>query len=117
MTHEELKAMNSKEWGSLGHVIANEILSPMKPIDRLEVLENAPDRMLPYEHWIRKSKSQIIQFYMNARVTCSCGGHWKGDQNARLVGEYSKTMETHDIPIPSSDICYVMGIFNGDGSY
>lgn len=117
MTHKELKAMTSKEWRSLGYVVANEILSPMKPIQRLEVLKNAPSRMTPYEQWIKRSKSQIIQFYMNARVTCSCGGHWKGEQNARLVGEYSKTMKTHNIPMPSSDICYVMGIFNGEGSY
>jgi|TARA_R110002074_G_scaffold140865_4_gene287144 hypothetical protein len=117
MTHEEMKAMNSKEWRSLGHVIANEILSPMKPIERLEVLKNAPSSMLPYEHWIRKSKSQIMQFYMNAQSTRSCGGHHKGAMNDRAVVNYERVMEAHEIPIPERKICSIMGIFNGEGSY
>lgn len=114
---EELASLTSQEWRALGHEKANEILEPMEPVERLEVLKNAPPTMLPYEYWIAKSKRDLIHYYMNAKSTCSCLGHWKGQQNDFLCEKYRKEMERFNVPIPSDEIAYALGIFNGKGSY
>lgn len=116
---EEIKhklPQTEEEWRGLGHVKANEILKPMPLIERLEVLQNAPSSMTPYEHWIRVSKAELMQWYMNAKTTCSCGGHSKGMANENAVQDYLELMKKYNVPTPSSDICHILGVYNGDGS-
>lgn len=106
----------TKEWATMGYEKANEILAPMPLIERLEALQNAPSSMLPYEYWIRKSKAELMQWYMNAKTTCSCGGHGKGQRNEDAVKYYSELMGKYSVPTPPNEICYILGIFNGEGS-
>lgn len=106
----------TKEWSDMGYEKANALLEPINPLVRLEILQNAPSSMTPYEEWIRRSKAEIIQWYMNALKTCSCGGHGKGERNEQAVKEYKVLMEKYSIPVPSSEISYILGIFNGEGS-
>lgn len=105
-----------EEWRDMGYEKANAILKPMPLLERLEALQNAPESMTPYEHWIRKSKAELMQWYMNALTTCSCGGHGKANANERAVKEYSELMQKYNIPKPPSEICYILGEFNGEGS-
>jgi len=71
---------------------------------------------------------ELIQMYANADSTCSCGGHWKGEQNARLRKSYANELETRDIIVPKdltdklnksfvSNVELPHGVFNGPGSY
>lgn len=115
-TTAEKTKLTRKEWADMGYEKANEILKPMPLLERLEVLQNTPSSMVPYEHWIRVSKAELMQWYMNALTTCSCGGHGKGQRNEQAVIEYKKLMEQYKVPVPSNEIAYVLGIFNGEGS-
>lgn len=71
---------------------------------------------------------ELLQMYANANATCSCGGHWKGDQNARLRKAYAIELETRGIAVPKgiydivnknfkSNVEIPVGVFNGIGSY
>jgi hypothetical protein len=106
----------TKEWCDMGHEKANEILSPMPVIERLEALQNAPTSMVPYKYWIQKSKAELMQWYMNAYTTCSCIGRSKAERNEDAVKYYSELMEKYGVPKPASEICYILGVFNGEGS-
>ena len=106
----------TKEWSEIGYVKANEILSSTPLIERLELLQNTPSSMTPYEHWIRKSKAELMQWYMNALTTCSCGGHGKGQRNEMAVKEYLDLMNKYGVPKPSREIVNILRIFNGEGS-
>lgn len=105
-----------EEWRDMGYEKANAILKPMPLLERLEALQNAPESMTPYEHWIRKSKAELMQWYMNALTTCSCGGHKKGERNEQAVKQYSELMQKYNVPTPPREICYILGEFNGEGS-
>lgn len=115
MTTEKLN-IPAKEWASMGYEKANELLAPMALIERLEVLQNVPASMVPYEYWIRKSKAELMQLYMNAFTTQSCLGHSKAERNERAANNYLELMAKYNVPTPPSDICYILGIFNGAGS-
>jgi hypothetical protein len=107
----------NQDWAKMGYEKANEILAPMPLLERLEALQNAPSSMTPYEYWIRRSKAQLMQWYMNAWRTCACGGHHKGRMNDQAVEEYLVLMKKYNVPIPPNEICSILGIFNGEGSY
>ena len=105
------------KWKEMGRKEANEILSQMPLRERLESLQDAPETMTPYSYWIKKSKAELMQWYMNAQCTRSCGGHFKGQMNDEFVKEYTLLMEKYDVPTPSKEVSYILGEFNGAGSF
>lgn len=109
--------ITTQEWCHMGYKKANEILEPMPLLKRLEVLQNAPPSMTPYEYWIRASKAELMQWYMNALTTRSCLGHSKAQGNEDAVNEYWELMKKYKIPVPSNEVAYILGVFNGAGSY
>jgi len=104
-------------WKEMDRKEAEKILSEMPLRERLESLQDAPETITFYKVWIRESKAELIQWYMNAQCTRSCGGHFTGQMNDNFVKEYTLLMEKYDVPIPSKKVCYVLGEFNGDGSF
>ena len=106
-----------EDWKTMGYKRANEILSDLPLIERLEVLMGTPLEMTPYGNWLKVSKRQLVSWYMNAQVTCSCGGHGKGQANDSAVKEYLQLMEKYNCPTPPTEITSLFGIFNGEGSY
>ena len=64
-----------------------------------------------------KGAAATKQMLANAKSTCACGGHWKGDQNHRLVKVYSNALSNRKVEIPTDDKLFEDGVFNGDGSY
>ncbi len=95
---------------------ASELLQSMPLLERLEVLQTTPRYHSPFEWHYKKAKKELMEWYMNARATCSCGGHGKGARNEALVKKYGELMKKYQIPIPPDEICWVLGIFNGKGS-
>ena len=90
----------------------------MKLLEKLEALENAPKMRCPIGHHHKLSCAELMQWYMNAQETFySCNGNNKANQNQRLANYYKELMVKYKIPIPSNDICFVLGQFNGKGSY
>ena len=110
------KTFSFEQWRTMDSQKAKEILQAMPLLDRLEVLQNTPRSNNPFEWEFKKSKKEIMQWYMNAKSTCSCGGHGKGARNEALVKWYGELMEKYGIPIPPNEICWVLGDFNGKGS-
>lgn len=108
--------ITTKEWASMGHEKANEILGSMPLVERLEALGNTPISMCPYEYWIQKSKAELMQWYMNAVATQSCLGHSKAQRNEDAASYYLELMTKYSVPVPSNDVCYILGIFNGERS-
>jgi hypothetical protein len=107
-----------QEWRSLTDEQIHEIFTPMKLGDRLNVLSIAPKMYRLIGYYDKLTRSQVMQSYMNAMITYyKCSGHKKADQNKWRAETYKTLMETHKIPIPCNDICFVLGDFNGDGSY
>jgi hypothetical protein len=106
-----------EDWKKMGYKRANEILSALPLIERLEVLQGTPHEMTPYGHWLKVSKVQLVSWYMNANVTCGCGGHGKGRANDSAVAEYLQLMKKYNCPIPPTEITSLFGVFNGEGSY
>lgn len=101
----------------MGYEKANAILKPMPLLERLEALQNAPESRTPYEHWIRVSKAQLMQWYMNALVTYySSGGHSKASRNDQSARAYLELMKKYNIPQPPNEIAFILGVFNGEGS-
>ena len=113
---QSVNPISQKEWATMGYEKANEILSPMPLIERLEALRTAPSSMLPYEYWIKKSKSELMQWYMNALTTRSCLGHGKRRANDDAVEEYLELMKKYEVPVPPNNIAYILGEYNGEGS-
>ena len=115
------KAITQEEWKNLKLEEVNEIFEAItSPIERLELLQTIPqfyDTENPYRYWIKSSKAELIQWYMNAYRTRSCGGHHKGKMNDNYVTEYLKYMKKYEVPVPPNEITYIMGQFNGKGSY
>jgi hypothetical protein len=105
-----------QEWREMDSTKASIILQAMPLIERLEVLKNTPNHTNPFEFLFKKAKRELMEWYMNARATCSCLGHSKGARNESLVRKYGELMKNYNIPIPSDEVCYVLGIFNGDGA-
>jgi hypothetical protein len=109
----------SQEWKDMGYIDsakASELLQSMPLLERLEVLQNTPLHHSPFEWHYKKAKKEIIQWYMNARATCSCTGHSKAARNEALVKKYGELMKKYNIPLPPDEICWVLGVFNGDGA-
>lgn len=110
-----MRTMN--EWQQLSCEQANQILQPLDAIERLKELTTAPDGT-PYDEWKRKSKAELMQWYMNAYITCKCAaGHNKAHMNEVKQDSYFDAMQQYNVPIPSHEIICVLGKFNGEGSY
>jgi hypothetical protein len=105
-----------EDWKTMGSERANEILSSLPLIKRLEVLQETPNEMTPYGHWLKVSKIQLVSWYMNAQQTSICLGHKKRDRNNIAVEEYLQLMEKYNCPTPSREMASLFGIFNGEGS-
>lgn len=55
---------------------------------------------------------------MNATTTYyGAMGHKKAQSNKWIADEFKELMEEHNIPVPNNEICFVLGKFNGEGSY
>ena len=107
-----------KEWRELNYSQINELFQSMKLVEKLEILENAPKWFSSIGHHHKLSCAELMQCYMNAQQTFySCNGNNKANQNQRLANYYKELMVKYKIPIPSIDICFVLGEFNGKGSY
>jgi hypothetical protein len=100
----------------MGYQKVNPIMEQIETIDRLEVLQNCPLNHLPFDYWLKKSKQELMQFYMNAMVTTSCLGHWKAERNEGRVKYYGELMAKYKVPKPSQEVAYLLGNFNGKGS-
>ena len=107
-----------QEWRSLTDEQIHEIFMPMKLGDRLNVLMTAPKEYRLIGYYDKLTRSQVMQIYMNCIITYyKAGGHNKAETNKWRAESYKNLMEIHNIPIPCNDICFVLGEFNGDGSY
>ena len=110
------KTFTWQEWKDMDSQTASKILYAMPLLDRLEVLQNTPRSHNPFEWQFKLSRKELMEWYMNAKATCSCGGHSKGARTEALVKHYGELMQKYGIPIPPDEICWVLGIFNGKGS-
>lgn len=74
------------------------------------------------------STEELLQWYANADSTCSCGGHWKGEQNELRRLNYALELRNRGFIVPKdlteildkefiSNVDIPKGIFNGEGSY
>ena len=107
-----------KEWRSLTDEQIHEIFQPMELKERLNVLKSAPKMYRLIGYYDKLTRAQLMQRYMNATTTYyECLGHKKADSNRWIADSYKSLMEEHGIPVPSIDICFVLGSFNGEGSY
>ena len=106
-----------KEWSEMGFEKANQILEPLNPVQRLEALEDTPQSHCPFEEWIRHTKAEIMQLYMNAKKTYwGANGHGKAERNLAASKYYIDIMNKYKIPIPPDNIATIMGSFNGKGA-
>jgi len=116
METENKVSYTFNEWREMDSTKAAEILQAMPLFERLEALQNAPHYQSPFEWHFKKCKRELMEWYMNARATCSCLGHAKGARNEALVKKYGEVMNKYYIPIPPDNICFVLGVFNGNGA-
>lgn len=114
---KEATDYTKQEWLEMGYEKANLILEPLNSVKRLEALQNTPQSHHPYEEWIRRSKSEIMHKYMNAKKTYwGAGGHGKAERNLAAAKYYIDVMNKYNIPIPPDNIATIIGSFNGEGA-
>jgi len=65
-----------------------------------------------YEKLAFATEPQLQEWLANARATCSCIGHWKGERNRYAVEEYTAELRLRGVPVDKS----IEGTFNGEGS-
>lgn len=107
-----------KEWRSLTDEQIHEIFKPMELKERLNVLRNAPKMYRLIGYYDQITRAELMQRYMNATTTYyGAMGHKKADANKWIADGYKELMEEHKIPVPNNEICFVLGKFNGEGSY
>jgi hypothetical protein len=107
----------SINWAEMPTDQAKQLLLNMSTIDRLEAMEDAPTIGNLYEHLRKLSSKELIQMYMNARITCAmCGGHAKANANFIQTQYLRELIEWYNLPVPNDDICFIMGEFNSIGS-
>ena len=63
------------------------------------------------------SSETLLDYLANAKVTTSCLGHSKGENNEALVRKYTSELESRGVEIPDDKELYRSGVFNGRGSY
>ncbi len=80
---------------------------------------------------LTESQKELLQKWANANATCSCGGHYKGEQNELLRLQYAMELREMGIMVYASlteyfywkegkfevNVDLPQGIFNGVGSY
>ena len=71
---------------------------------------------------------KLLQMYANAKKTCSCGGHYKGERNDWLTDMYAMELRSRDVFVPrnlteefdksfTTNVDIPVGIYGGEGSY
>jgi|TARA_Y100000114_G_scaffold149076_1_gene162803 hypothetical protein len=63
------------------------------------------------------SSETLLDYLANAKVTTSCLGHSKGENNEALVRKYTRELESRGVEIPDDKYLFKYGEFNGRGSY
>ena len=63
------------------------------------------------------SNETLLDYLANAKVTTSCLGHSKGENNEGLVRKYTSELESRGVEIPDDKYLFEYGVFNGRGSY
>jgi len=66
-----------------------------------------------YEEMLQLSDADLQQFRANADATCSCLGHYKGEQNENLERLYTEVLSDRGIQVDDT----IKGAFNGEGSF
>jgi hypothetical protein len=107
-------------WKDLSDNEIDKLLEPLTLDEKLRVLKNySPLNQWRYtEYLYRKYKAELLQSYMNARVTYfGALGHYKSGQNDFYCQKYKSQMSEFQIPVPEDSITLILGVFNGEGSY
>jgi hypothetical protein len=106
------------KWRDLSDVEIDEFLASFNLIEKLKVLQdNSPNMWRYSEYLYKKYQSELMTSYMNARVTYSNSlGNKKSERNKYISEYYKNAMIDLKIPIPSDEICWILGVFNGVGS-
>lgn len=67
---------------------------------------------------LHQHKKRVIQQYMNLRVTMeNSESQDKAKRNKDRADFYKFAMLTYNVPIPSEEVCDIMGDFNGEGTF
>jgi|LakMenEpi03Aug12_release.lakeMendotaPanAssembly.Ray.scaffolds.fasta_scaffold589557_1 hypothetical protein len=107
-----------KEWRSLTDEQTHELFNSMELKEKLNVLKTAPKMYRLIGYYDQITRAEVMQRYMNATTTYyGAMGHKKAESNKWIADSYKSLMEENDIPVPNNDICFVLGKFNGEGSY
>lgn len=80
------------------------------------------------ENYHELQTTVLIQWYVNARTTASCGGHFKGQMNDERYRDYALELRARGVNVPKSiferfdkhfevNVELPEGIFNGPGSF
>ena len=71
-----------------------------------------PKPRLKVPEYIKECETDELKtWYLNAKATCSCGGHRKGQRNDELVALYTQELKDRGEELPEGE-----GQFNGPGS-
>jgi hypothetical protein len=105
-------------WRDLSDSQIDEFLASFNLIEKIKVLQDNSPTMWRYSDYLyKKYKAELMTAYMNARVTYSQSiGNNKSDRNRSVCENYKNSMVELKIPIPSDEICWILGVFNGVGS-
>jgi hypothetical protein len=107
-----------KEWRNLKDSQIDEILEPMGLVEKLMALRETDRHYRYLGHLDKKYRAELMQMYMNTITThYGAGGHKKAEVNKWLAEGCKEAMIELKMPIPSNEICFVLGQFNGKGSF
>jgi hypothetical protein len=117
MEKEKTSVPPFKEWRNLKDSQIDEILEPMGLVEKLMALRETDRSSRHLGYLYGKYRAELMQMYMNAITTYyGAGGHKKAESNKWLSEGYKEAMIELKMPIPSIEICFVLGQFNGKGS-
>jgi len=86
----------------------------------IEFLTDRVESPLPQfgQNILQQHRKQVIQRYMNLRKTEGYSeSQYKSELNKSMADFYVKSMFKYKIPIPSEEVCDIMGDFNGEGTF
>lgn len=117
MTKEKKSIPAFKEWRNLTDSQIDEILEPMGLVEKLMCLRETDRGFRHLGYLDGKYRAELMQHYMNAIQTYyTAGGRKKAESNKWLSEGYKEAMVELKMPIPSIEICFVLGQFNGKGT-
>lgn len=111
---------DKRGWRDLSDSEIDKLLEPLSLVEKLRILKDySPLNDWRYtEYLYREYKAELLQSYMNARVTYfGALGNYKSAQNQYFCETYKTQMLQFEIPVPIDAICHILGRFNGKGSY